>query len=562
MGNTTAVPQTNPVIGGQFYEISFAAKSTLENTQLPIYIKDENDGWILLHSDVVTVGTEWTQVSSLYQADTDRADVHLEIKVYNGDFHEPYSVWIDAVSICLTEVLTNTCSDNLVANPGFEDGADVDWWTWHGGDETDYAFSTGAEGALGNASAQIDVLKAGADLSGAGEYNSRPQVSPVVAEQNYKVTVIGKSTLENTTIQVWVKDEFDGWTTIGNSDLVIGTDWTEASFVFANEVDRDDVHLELKVFNADFTEPYTVWFDEVSICTTDEEPGGGEEPEPDPPVYGSTATTISCNNNFAEEVLDTDMPNDGIGWDIWDGSDEEELSTFAIDPVLPNSGDYSIRVDVGENHNTAEFHHRFGTDLLLEDGIEYTVSLWMRSNVPDGDTVHVFTRAVRDTDWESQFSADLYVLDNTWKNFSTTFTADGTWDNAFLEMKMWRLNEESFTAGYSVWLDDIQICASGDAVTGIDDLEDLNVAFQLSPNPVLAAVPAQLTITAVEDLKNANISVTDLLGRMLWQQQTDILRGVQHLEIPTTALPHGMYLVNIQQNGYVKSLKLQVVTRP
>ncbi len=251
-GEYNSRPQTNPVIGGQFYEIKFYAKSTVENTQIPIYIKDENDGWILLHSDVGLVGTDWTEVSSIYQADTDRADIHLEIKVYNGDFHEPYSVFIDDVSICQVEILTNTCQDNIVTNPGFEDGADVDWWTWHGGDETDYAFSTAMEGAVGNASAKISVLKPSSELTGAGEFNSRPQVSPVVAGQNYEVTIWGKSTVENTVIQVWVKDEFDGWTTIGNCDLTVGTEWTEVSFIFENDTDRDDVHVELKVFNESF----------------------------------------------------------------------------------------------------------------------------------------------------------------------------------------------------------------------------------------------------------------------------------------------------------------------
>lgn len=559
-GEFNSRPQMNPVIGGQFYEIKFYAKSTLANTNLPIYIKDENDGWILLHSDVLSVGTEWTEVTSMFQADTDRADIHLEIKVYNGDFHEPYSVWIDDVTICQVEILTNTCADNIVTNPGFEDGADVDWWTWHGGDETDYTFSTAEEGALGNASAKLSIMKASSDLTGTGEFNSRPQVSPVVAGQNYRVTVWGKSTVENTIIQVWVKDEFDGWTTIGNAELEIGTDWTEATFVFANDTDRDDVHLELKVFNADFTEPYDVWFDEVSICETDDEPGSTGEPEPDPVVYGSIADVVNCTENLADEVTPEDMPNDGIGWDIWDGSDDEELSTWSLDPVLPYSGDASVRVDITEGHDVAEFHHRFGQDVLLEDGVDYTVSLWMRSNVEEGDTVRAFTRAVRDTDWSAQFVVDFVSAQNEWLNYNYTFTADGTWDNAFIEMKIYRVTE--FDAAYSVWFDDISICAADNSVVGIQELEDLGLAFKLSPNPTSSFAPANLNITSEEALNNARIQLVDMLGRTMWTNQLDIVSGDQSIEIPTDNLESGMYIVNIEYQGYAKNLKLQVVNRP
>lgn len=559
-GEYNSRPQTNGVIGGQFYEISFMAKSTIDGATVPFYIKDENDSWILLHSDVGTVGTEWTQVTSIWQADTDRADVHLELKVYNGDIHEPYSVWLDDVTMCLTQVLTNTCADNIVTNPGFEDGIAVDWWTWHGGDETDYTFSDGGAGALGNGSAQISVLKASSELTGAGEYNSRPQVSPVVAGQNYRVTVIGKSTVENTTIQAWVKDEFDGWTTIGNADLVIGTDWTEASFVFANETDREDVHVELKVFNADIAEPYDVWFDEVSICETSEDPGDGPGEDSNPPVFGSTAITTSCTVNMAPEVLDTDEPNDGIGWDIWDGSDDEDLSTWMLDPVLPYSGTNSVRIDVAEAHDVAEFHHRFGDDLILDDGEEYTVSIWMRSNVPAGDTVRVLTRAVRDTDWEAQFFVDFMVTSDSWLNFTKTFTADGTWDNAFVEMKSYR--HTPFTPAYSLWLDDISICNSNDAVTGVRALEDLGLTFKLAPNPVAASLPVNLNIVSENQLDNTVISVVDLMGRTLWQNQVDIFSGEQDIRIPTTDLASGIYMVQVMHDGYVETFKLQVVARP
>lgn len=551
-------PQTNGVIGGQFYEVKFYAKSTLPNTNVPFYMRDENDNWAVLHSAVGVVGTDWTEVTTLWQADVDRADTHIEIKVFNADFHEPYSVYIDDVSICLTEVLTNTCADNIVANPGFEDGANAEWWTWHGGDDTDYAFETGTEGAVGNASAKISVLKPSGDLTGTGEYNNRPQMSAVVAGQNYRVTTWAKSTEENTTIQMWVKDENDGWTTIGNGEAVIGTDWTEATFVFENEADRDDVHIELKVFNADFTAPYEVWFDEVSICETDDEPGSTGEPEPDPIDYGSTVVTTSCSTNLTEPFSLDDMMNDGMGWDLWDGSSDEDFAFFELDPVLPQSGTESMRIDINADHDLAVLHHRFGNHIVLEDGMDYTVTMWMRHNAPEGDSVRAYTRAMRDTDWSAQFTVDFINGTNDWLNYAYTFTADGTWDNAFLEIKMFRVTE--FTSAYSVWVDDIQICPAGDAMTtDVENVEALGLTLEMMPNPATANAVVNLNVTAQEVLQNTDIQLLDIFGRTLWSQQTDLQSGFQNIQIPTADLSSGMYIVNLQQGGHAKSLKLQVL---
>jgi len=199
-GEYNSRPQMNAITGGEFYEISFAAKSTEPNTSMSIFVKDENDSWVLLHSDFVTVGTSWTMVSTLFQADMTRPDVHIEIKVYNGDFHVPYDVWIDEVSMCEVDIKTNTCPDNLVSNPGFEEGISTDWGNWHGNNPMGYAFETSTDAYLGDSSALSRVLLDSELLSGPGEYNSRPQTPATVDSQNYKISIWGISIEANTTI--------------------------------------------------------------------------------------------------------------------------------------------------------------------------------------------------------------------------------------------------------------------------------------------------------------------------------------------------------------------------
>ncbi|NJC28238.1 carbohydrate binding domain-containing protein [Neolewinella antarctica] len=552
-------PQTNPVVAGEEYTIRFFAKSTVDSTKVTFFLKDEFDGFKQLHGDTDTVGTEWTEITSTWTADSSRADIHLEIKVYNADFDQPYSLYIDDVSVCppAEVVSSNTCADNLVANPGFEDGATTSWGTWHGGTESDYAFSTGTEGYVGNASAKISVLKPGAELNGTGEFNSRPQVSPVVAGQNYEVSLYAKSTLADTKLAVFVKDEFDGFATIGNVEMEVGTEWTKVSFTFENEVARDDVHVEIKAISKDFTEAYDIWIDEVSICAVEGEPGdGGGEEVPTPTVFGESSTTVTCSSNLSQEFAEDDMMNDGMGWDIFDGNDTADVAVFELDPVLPYSGDNSLRIDVNADNDVANFHHRFGQDITLESGKEYTITMWMRSNVPAGDSLRAFTRVVRDPEFDAQFAVNFVTTSNDWLNYSYTFVAGDDWDNGFVEIKFLRMN--GFTAAYSVWVDDIQLCDSGDAITPTNDLADLGVSLTLAPNPSVPGINSHLNLISERSLTNAGLTLVDMLGRNVWSQSTNIISGEQRIEIPTGGLAAGMYFLNIHHRGNVKNLKLQV----
>lgn len=549
--------QTIPVVGGTYYRYSAVLKSTVPNTSVRLNVKDENDSWFTLLTESVTVDTVWTPVSILFQADVDRADVHMEIAVYNDGF-DPYTVWIDDVDLCSENITTLTCADNLLQNPGFEDGLTDAWGNWHGGDATDYLFSTSSDSYLGDSAAMISVLKSSDMVTGAGEINSRPGVSAIVDSQNYKITLFGKSTEPNTEIVLWVKDEFDGWTTIHTEAVVLDTAWTEVSSVFTADADRADVHLEIKVFNAGFTAPYSVLIDEVSICTTDEEPGGGgNEPGPEP-VYGSLDATADCPTNLLPGNDGFEAPNNETGWDIWDGSDTEELATITLDPVLPHTGTNSLRADVTADHNTAEVHHRFSDRFTVEDGKDYTLTMWIRSDVPAGDTLQVWARVVRDTDWETQTFVDFFVLSNDWLNFQHTFTSDGTWNNAFVEMKAWRWNAD-FTEAYSVWYDDVQICEKTDAIfTSIQDLEQLGLSFRMYPNPVHSSEVAVLEVFSPEYLNAADITLRDVMGRTIWSSTTDLMPGYLDIEVPTSTLSAGMYIISISHQGLSKNLRLQV----
>jgi len=556
-------PMIIPVIEGEFYEINFAAKSTIDQAIIQVWVKDEFDSWATLANTEISISTDWAEYSYIFQADKDRDDIHLELKVFNGGF-APYKVFFDELAICAASPSTVTCSDNLLLNPGAEGGS-AEWGSWHGGNDTDYAFDVSSESIVGDSSFMISVTKPTAELEGTGEINSRPQVvASVVEGQNYKVSVWAKSTLNGAGIQMWVKDEFDGWTTIGNSEASITTDWAEYSFIFANDTERDDIHLELKVFTEGATAPYDVWLDELSMCPTDEEPGSGEVVAE---VYnfGTLDTLIACTSNMAFEFADTDLDEDGIGWETWDGNDNESLAIWVFDPILPHSGANSIRIDVPENHNVAELHHRFGDRFDLVEGTEYTLTMWIKGDIPTGDTLQVYARAVRDTDWKEPAHGNFMVTSNTWQNYSLTFTPNEDWNNAFVEMKAQRWNTADFTGAYTVWYDDVQICASENTIETVQggvnvvELEELGVAFNLSPNPTSSSQQVQLDITSEFPLEDLAIQVVDILGKTVNEFRTDIHTGNQKIELLTNDLPTGLFFVNIQYQNYTKTLKLQVI---
>lgn len=76
-----------------------------------------------------------------------------------------------------------------------------------------------------------------------------------------------------------------------------------------------------------------------------------------------------------------------------------------------------------------------------------------------------------------------------------------------------------------------------------NDLEAA-VYAELSPNPVSADYPAQLMLTADDNLE-AVLSVIDAAGRTCQQQNVQLSFGENLVEIPTDALQSGLYIISL-----------------
>ena len=81
-------------------------------------------------------------------------------------------------------------------------------------------------------------------------------------------------------------------------------------------------------------------------------------------------------------------------------------------------------------------------------------------------------------------------------------------------------------------------------ISATNELERV-VTADLSPNPVSAGLPARLNISS-DVTMNAKLHVMDAAGRVCMQQELRIYPGDNQLEIETTSLQAGIYIISVQ----------------
>jgi len=117
--------------------------------------------------------------------------------------------------------------------------------------------------------------------------------------------------------------------------------------------------------------------------------------------------------------------------------------------------------------------------------------------------------------------------------------------------------------------------ASTSASTGVDvkiglqkrrvyeqpsDVKEVNAiagAVVLAPNPAMSG-STNLLIDAKQNIGNAQITVSDLSGRVISKYAKDINAGFQQLNMNISNYPAGMYIINITAEGWSNTQKLIV----
>lgn len=91
-------------------------------------------------------------------------------------------------------------------------------------------------------------------------------------------------------------------------------------------------------------------------------------------------------------------------------------------------------------------------------------------------------------------------------------------------------------------------CDKRSLLSEVDENEKLLTSIEVYPNPVLD----YLNINLPEEVKNANVTLTDMNGKVILVQS--LLNGLSQIDIGT--LPQGVFVLQIEMNGNVNRLML------
>ena len=123
-------------------------------------------------------------------------------------------------------------------------------------------------------------------------------------------------------------------------------------------------------------------------------------------------------------------------------------------------------------------------------------------------------------------------------------TANGNFSAGEEIFIRFRLFSDPFAVGWGWAIDNLRIQASLVAVE--DYVEDKN-SFEVYPNPMDDEI--NIAIELKQNAPNSQITLTDIYGKVIYDQRVDLNANQNFETINTSALPSGMYLVSVRFNN-------------
>ncbi|MBD3636256.1 MAG: T9SS type A sorting domain-containing protein [Crocinitomicaceae bacterium] len=272
-------------------------------------------------------------------------------------------------------------------------------------------------------------------------------------------------------------------------------------------------------------------------------------------VLDNPGVSLPYTENF--EAL-TAIPDN----QTWMVEDEDGLEPWALNIEFGSSGNQSAWLDNFAKTNGSKDHLMSGPiDLSVVD--------------PSDNVVFTFKyaynkRSASNDEWLqfyiSNDCGESWVLrKNLHGNDLSTQTSIGPYDPApedWVEVEVTNINSTYYTSnfrykfvfendnGNNIYIDDINIYAG--AMTDVDE----NIADNLSvyPNPVTNQMQISLD---VYDTAIYTITLSNVLGQQVaLVYQGEILAGQGQVSYDMSALPKGVYFLNIESNGVVKTTKV------
>jgi len=307
----------------------------------------------------------------------------------------------------------STTAQNLIPNPGFEEGSGDAFTNWNIYNQMNGMFSAATAASEYRSGAR--GLKAEITMPGeAWHMQIASDLIPTVSGEEY-------------TFSIWVKGETEGTeirfstqpNALYSANYMVGTDWSELSWTFTANEEMTRILLDVGM------EVNTYYLDDMYL-------------------EGATGGSGSCQlitNGGFEMYNEADTTFTG-----WEFYNELGGSSFEV-----ATGDDAYSGDNALQANNAGGIERWGLQAATPpfptvNGQSYTLNIWIKADMADANFIQFSTRDAEDAN-ESQYTNSASAIGGDWMQISYTFTAID--DNTVITLN---LGDESANTYY---IDDV-----------------------------------------------------------------------------------------------------------
>lgn len=159
-------------------------------------------------------------------------------------------------------------------------------------------------------------------------------------------------------------------------------------------------------------------------------------------------------------------------------------------------------------------------------------------------------------DWKtSSYANGIYTLD-TASYFMQVLNGD-VWQFEFTHASLGNTSANPEVLPGRVGLRKRKVYTKPVPPTGVSEVNAFVGNMIVVPNPSVGGFP-NLLIDAKKDIQNAQITITDLSGRVALKATKNIKTGFQQLRIDVSNYPTGVYMINLAGAGFSTTQKLVV----
>lgn len=260
---------------------------------------------------------------------------------------------------------------------------------------------------------------------------------------------------------------------------------------------------------------------------------------------GQVPNNLILNDNSGRAFTVDQGISSAVNWNL--GGYEASAKSFRWDFYTIQAGEVSElimqKVDISNANNTKiYFQHAYQQYQTSNDQLEVKVS---------GDCGQTWT-----TVWSRSGAALVTTATPSSTSRLYPRTADWSQNVAYLPGSLQNSDElivkfvGTSDYGNAMYVDNIGVSANA-----IGEEENILADAVLFPNP--ADQSAELRFEAMES-GVVNVTVLDMNGRALNTVSEDVTSGVQSINLDVAELPAGLYMVKVQQNDAVTTLRLSV----